>query len=413
MNGSSFIPFSKPSVTDAEVAAVERVIRSGWWTTGPETRAFEQEFADYIGVPHAIAVNSCTAALHVALVALGLARGQLAFVPTTTFAATAEVVLYADAVPVLLDVEPDSANMDPLQLKEALSVLSAENPDGRLVSSGLARGTVRCLKGVLGAEPAAVLPVHFAGQACDMGAIMKSAEGAGLSVVEDAAHATETTFLGAKTGSFGDAGAFSFYATKNLSTGEGGMITTSSQELADRMRILSLHGISRDAWKRYTAEGDWYYEITEQGYKYNMTDIAAALGRVQLRRIDEMSCRRAEIAARYDELLGSLEQVEIPAVDGRGTHARHLYPIRLGDGLDRGAFIEDLRARGIGTSVHFIPLHLHPLYRQRYGYEPGDFPVAEAIYRRSVSLPIYPDLTDDEVDRVCGAVRAVCEEKGS
>jgi dTDP-4-amino-4,6-dideoxygalactose transaminase len=411
MSDPAFIPFSRPSVTEAEVAAVERVIRSGWWTSGPEVKAFEEEFAAYIGVPHAVAVNSCTAGLHVAVDALGLSAGDLAFVPTMTFVATAEVVMYEGAVPVLLDVDPATANLDASQLAAVASALTAENRDAALAASGVAPGTLRCLRERLDARPALAIPVHYAGQACDMDAVASAAAVADLAIVEDSAHGTESWFAGRKTGTFGDAAAFSFYATKNLSTGEGGMVTTSSAELADRMRILTLHGISRDAWKRYTAEGDWYYEVVAQGYKYNLTDIAAALGRVQLTRLEEMSARRAVIAARYDEAFSAIEAVEVPFVDERAVHARHLYPIRLTGGLDidRSAFIEELRAKGIGTSVHFIPLHLHPLYRDRYGYRDGDFPVAEKIFESSISLPIYPDMTDAEVERVCDAVRDVCK----
>lgn len=401
-----FIPFSRPSVTSSEIAAVERVIRSGWWTTGPEARAFEEEFAAYIGAPHAVAVNSCTAALHVALAALGVGAGDLAFVPTMTFAATGEVVQYLGATPVLFDVDPQTGNLDTAQLSAALDALSAENPQAALAASGLAPGTRRALEGLVGSRAAAVLPVHYAGQACDMDVICDLAERAGVSVLEDAAHAVETTHRGRKVGTFGSASAFSFYATKNLSTGEGGMVTTSDGDLADHMRRLSLHGISRDAWKRYTAEGSWYYEIIEPGYKYNLTDIAAALGRVQLARVPEMSERRRAIAARYDEVFSAVEGLEVPGDQGLGVHARHLYPLRVTGPLDieRGRVIDELRERGIGTSVHFIPLHLHPLYRERFGYAQGDFPVAEGLYDVTVSLPIYPDLSDDEVERVCAAV---------
>ena len=416
MTTESFVPFSRPSVTAAETEAVEATIRSGWWTTGPRAREFEEAFADYVGASHAVAVNSCTAGLHVALGALGVGPGDLTVTSAMTFVASAEVSLYVGAVPLLLDVDPVTLNVDAGQLEVLGRVLSNESRDAalaealsaRLVPPGVAKG-IRSAGA--GAALKAIVPVHYAGQACDMDRIASVARDLGCAVVEDAAHAVETTYGDRKIGSISEATAFSFYATKNLATGEGGMVTTMNGELADHMRRLTLHGISGDAWSRYTAEGTWRYDVIEPGFKYNMTDIAASLGLAQLARIAEMGARRAEIVARYGERFDQLPQVETPRVVVDGVHAWHLYPLRLHLGtldIGRDAFIEELRAAGIGTSVHFIPLHLHPYYRDRFRFEPGDYPVAAREYLRLVSLPLYPDLSDDEVERVCDAVEGVC-----
>lgn len=409
--GDSFIPFSRPSVTEAEIVGVERVVRSGWWTTGPEVRAFEEEFARYIGASCAVAVNSCTAGLHVALQACGIKPQAPVFLPAMTFAATSEVALYLDAAPVFLDSEPDTGNLDAFQFEAVIDALASDSRGGALRSDALCEGTRKMLRTANLDLPGAVMPVHFAGQACRMNLLEPAAASVGMSLIEDAAHAVETTFGDRKVGTFGAASAFSFYATKNLSTGEGGMVTTDDEDLAQRMRRLTLHGISRDAWKRYTAQGSWQYEVVEMGFKYNMTDIAAALGRAQLARVEAMATRRRQIAAIYDERLGRIEQVSLPTDLQMGRHAWHLYVIRLNLSqltLDRAEFIERLRDLGIGASVHFIPLHRHPLYRDRFGLKPDDFPIAESIFQRSVSLPIYPDLSDEEVGRVCDAVERIC-----
>lgn len=416
MSGAPFIPFSRPDIQEGDIQAVAEVIRSGWWTTGPVAREFESEFAAYARARHAVSLNSCTAALHVALEAVGVSDRDVVVTTTNTFAATGEVILYRDAVPVLVDIDFSTMNLDAAQLAACAEVVSHHDDTAEAlrtaVSEGrLAPGTARVLSATSG-RIKAVIPVHFAGQACEMDSIIATAQSMGAAVVEDAAHAVETTYGQRKVGSIGDVTAFSFYATKNLSTGEGGMATTDSDELAERMRRLSLHGISRDAWNRYTQHGSWYYEIVEQGYKYNLTDVAAALGRSQFARIEELSVRRREIVKRYMEGLADVPGIVLPADSGRGVHAWHLFVLRLDPertAIDRGAFIEALRESGIGTSVHFIPLHLHPLYRERFGYEPGDFPVAEASYANSVSLPLYPSMSDSEVGRVVEAVRTVCE----
>ena len=370
-----FLPFHTPDIGDNEISAVAEVLRSGWLTTGPKVHAFEHAFARYIGASHAVAVNSCTAALHLALDAIGLREGDEVLVPTMTFAATAEVVLYFRARPVLVDCEPDTLNVDPAGLERALS------PRTR-----------------------AIIPVHFAGHACDMAPILEIARTHQLKVIEDAAHALPAAYNGQTVGTFGDLACFSFYATKTLCTGEGGMVITANLEYAENVRAMSLHGISKQAWNRYSAEGSWYYEILRPGFKYNMTDMAAALGLVQLGKCDRMREARKRIAEIYDEGLGNLDEVVTPTVRDNVEHAWHLYPIRLSlDRLriSRDEFITMMREQNIGTSVHFIPLHLHPFYRDAYRYRRQDFPNASNAYERLVSLPIYPAMIEsDAVDVV-------------
>lgn len=386
MNEPDYLPFHRPDLGDEEIAAVVACMRSGWLTTGPECQAFEAEFAAAVGSRYSVAVSSCTAALHLALEALGVGPGDAVLVPTLTFTATAEVVQYLGARPVLVDVDPVTLNLD---LNDA---------ERRLVEC---RGHVQ-----------AVIPVHFGGLACDMDGVRDFSHAHGLAAVEDAAHALPGSWRGRPLGSLGDAGAFSFYATKNITTGEGGMLTTDNEALARRARCMSLHGISRDAWKRYSQTGTWKYEVVAAGYKYNLTDMAAALGRVQLRRCHAMRDRRAQIAREYTRAFEDLPAVQTPAPERpHCLHAWHLYPLRLRLDrfrIDRSAFIEELRAMGIGSSVHFIPLHLHPHYRESFGYRPEDFPVASRIYPELVSLPLYSAMTDGEVERVCEAVATLC-----
>jgi dTDP-4-amino-4,6-dideoxygalactose transaminase len=373
-----FLPFHTPDIGDEEIAAVTEALRSGWLTTGPKVHAFESAFASYIGAPCAVAVNSCTAALHLALEAIGLAEGDEVLVPTMTFAATAEVVTYFRAQPVLVDCELDTLNLDPSSLERAIT------PRSR-----------------------AVIPVHYAGHVCDMDRILPIARHHRLKVIEDAAHALPARYKGQMAGTFGDLACFSFYATKTLCTGEGGMVTTANPEYAERVRMMSLHGISKDAWKRYSAEGSWYYEISSPGFKYNMTDIAAALGLVQLGKCDRMLESRRRIAEIYDQAFRGMRGIVTPEVRAEADHAWHLYPIRLGLEqlrIGRSEFIAMMRERNIGTSVHFIPLHLHPYYRDTYRYRPEDFPNASGSYERLVSLPIFPAMTDRDAGEVVSAV---------
>jgi dTDP-4-amino-4,6-dideoxygalactose transaminase len=393
-----FIPFHRASIGARERAAVLEVLDSGWLTTGERTRAFEQQFAAFVGATHAVALNSATAALHLAFEGLGVGDGSEVVVPTYTFAASAETVLYGRARPVLVDIVEGSLNADPAAVEAAIT-----------------------------SRTAAVEIVHIAGLPADRRAAPP--------VVEDAAHAFPSPIraLGGRlAGTIGRAGAFSFYATKTITTGEGGMLVTDDPALADRARTMRLHGISRDAWNRYTRSGSWYYEIEAAGFKDNPTDIASALGLVQLDRARELRTARAAIAARYLDALDDLDaagRLQLPDPGLPDEHAWHLFIVRLGGetvadvdltlpgvaGLPpdlrplaarRARAIEALMAAGVGASVHFIPLHLHPLYRSM-GYGPGDFPRAERAYAGAISLPIWPGMTEDQVDRVVAAVRAI------
>jgi len=342
------IPFSRPWVADEDLARVVEVLRSGWWTTGPMVREFEEQFAEYVGTSYAVAVNSCTAALHVALVAAGVGRGDLVLTSTWTFAATAEVVAYLGAIPVLLDVDPRSLNIDAAQIEVLCDCLADDQPQSALrhavTSGGLPPGVTRALpEDATIKHVKAIIPVHYAGWLCDMRRIMTISARYGIPVIEDAAHAVETTDGTRHAGTFGCVGAFSFYATKNLSTGEGGMAITDDPAMAGRMRSLSLHGISRDAWKRYTAAGTWRYDILEPGFKYNMTDVAAALGVGQLARIDELHTRRSAVVERYNRSLEGVDAVITPTAPDVGTHAWHLYVLRVKSGTgseNRDALVE-------------------------------------------------------------------------
>lgn len=373
----TFLPFALPDTGEAEVDAVSEVIRSGWLTTGTKVRAFEAAFAEVVGAKHALAVSSCTAAMHLALEAIGIKAGDRVLTTPYTFAATAEVIRYLGAHPVFVDVRPDDLNLDIDRVAEALK-----------------RDPI-----------AAIMPVHIAGEPCDLASLREVA--GDIPIIEDAAHALPTRANGQMIGSLSTFTCFSFYATKTLSTGEGGMLVTDDDAAADRCRVMSLHGISRDAWKRYTAEGSWAYEIIAPGFKYNLTDIAAALGLVQLDKLDAMWRRRREIAGRYDQAFSKLSVLQLPARDARNQHAWHLYMLRVDNARIRGgrdAFANRLRERNIGISVHFIPLHHHPYYRETYGYRPEDFPVATREFSREVSLPIYSKMSDRDVDDVIEAV---------
>lgn len=392
------VPFFRPSVGEAEISAVTEVLRSGWLTTGGTTRSFEESFAQFVGARHAVALNSCTAALHLALEAIGLQRGELVLVPTLTFAATAEVVRYFDATPVLIDVDPVTCCMDPDAVEQALQCIERSQPTSGLVPPF---GRVR-----------AIIPVHYGGQMADVARLRAIAWRHGIALIEDAAHTLPAAFRESEAhpwqwvGSTGDVTCFSFYANKCITTGEGGMATTNDDALAARMRTMSLHGLSRDAWRRFQSGGSWYYEIIAPGYKYNLTDIAAALGLVQLSRARDLWRERAAIAAAYSAALADIPGIEIPLELPDRQHAWHLYAIRLRNRTraDRDDFIRQLGEAGIGCSVHWMPLHLHPYYRETYGYTPGLFPVAEREWERMVSLPIFPGMRDEEVERVTAAV---------
>ncbi len=380
---AAFLPFHTPVIGKEEIAAVVEVLRSGWLTTGAKTKQFENEFARFVGAPYGVAVNSATAALHLALEAAGVREGDEVIVPAMTFTATAEVVCYLRARPVLVDCERDTLNLDVNRLESALT------PKTR-----------------------AIIPVHFAGQPCDMDRIMDFARAHRLTVIEDAAHALPAFYRKRMVGSIGDITCFSFYATKTITTGEGGMATTDNPQWAERMRVLSLHGINHDAWNRYSAEGSWYYEVASAGYKYNLTDVAATLGIEQLKKCQAFYQARQRISAMYHAAFAELPEIAGPVCRPDVQHAWHLYVIQLELErlkINRRHFIEELKGENIGASVHFIPLHFHPYYRDTFGYRPEDFPTASAVYERIISLPIYPGMTDRDVGDVIQAVTRVVE----
>ena len=375
-----WVPFHQPSIGEEEIEAVVETLRSGWLTTGPRVKQFERQFADFVGAEHAVAVNSCTAALHLALEAAGVRAGDEVIIPTITFAATGEVVTYLNARPVLVDCDADTLTIDPTEVERAVTPRTK-----------------------------AIIPVHFGGQPCEMDALCDIAKRHGLVVIEDAAHALPAGFAGRRVGTIGDLTCFSFYATKTITTGEGGMITTARDDYAARMRMMSLHGLSRDAWTRYAAEGSWRYDIVAAGYKYNLTDIAAALGLVQLKRCNDLWAARSRIAAVYDAAFGGMPEIRIPVQRPRRQHAWHLYVIQLELErlrITRDDFVQALRARNIGCSVHFIPLHLHSYYDAQ-GWSADMFPRATAAFERIVSLPLSPSMSDQAIGRVIDAVTDV------
>lgn len=378
----NFLPFAPPFISGEEIEEVSDTLSSDWITTGPKTRLFESRFAEFLGVAEALAVNSCTAGLHLALVVLGVGPGDEVITTPMTFCATVNVIEHVGARPVLVDVEPDTLNISPDLLERALTPKT------------------KC-----------IMPVHYAGHPCEMDAITGVARSHSLFIVEDAAHALPAKYKDRMIGSAGNLTAFSFYATKNLTTAEGGMLT-GDPDLLEKTRMLSLHGMSRDAWKRYGKEGSWYYEVVYPGFKYNMTDIQASLGLHQLKKLPGFQERRKQIAARYDEAFTRYPYFEIPGRRPHVEHAWHLYVLRLNLEtlrIDRNRFIDELHARNIGTSVHFIPIHLHPYYRDKYGYRPEDFPVTYSNYLRMISLPIYPRMSDRDVEDVIEAVLDVAE----
>jgi dTDP-4-amino-4,6-dideoxygalactose transaminase len=384
-----FLPFALPELGQEEIDEVVDTMKSGWLTTGPKTARFEKEFAEYTGARFALAVNSGTGGLHLALEAIGVGPGDLVITTPYTFTASAEVVRYLGADPVFVDINPRTFNLDSEKLETLLS-----SKGGRDLSA-----------------VKAIIPVHFGGLACAMEPILQLARQYGLKVIEDAAHALPCRSNGQMIGTVGDATVFSFYATKPLATGEGGMITTQSEKLANRIKVMRLHGINQDVWERYTStKPKWYYEVVAPGFKYNMTDIMASIGIHQLRKVDRFQQRRDWIAQQYTQAFSDLP-IRTPKVAGpQDKHAWHLYVIQLELEelrITRDEFIEKMAQNGIGTSVHFIPLHIQPYWRDRYGFKPEDYPVALDCYQRAVSLPIYSKMTDNDVDRVIGAVREI------
>ncbi len=368
-------------------------LRSGWITTGPKAKRFETEFAAYVGARNALAVAHCTGALHLALWALGLGAGDEVITTPFTFTATAEVMGYLGVRPVFVDVDPGTFNINPARVEEALE--SGQHKHVR-----------------------AILPVHFAGHPCDMDRLLSIARQYNLKIVEDAAHAAGAArHLDGRgmtrIGTIGDLTCFSFYATKNFTSAEGGMITTADDALAEKIAVASLHGMNKDAWKRYDKSGSWYYEIHDLGFKYNLSDVHAAIGLAQLRRADDFLRRRTEIATRYNQAFRNCEVLQTPYAEAGIDHAWHLYVLRLKPDLmriGRNQFVETLRDRGVGTSVHCIPLHTMHYYQRAYGYRNGDFPVAEDIYNRCFSLPIYASMTDDDIHYVIETVLSIAKE---
>jgi dTDP-4-amino-4,6-dideoxygalactose transaminase len=377
----TYLPVALPWIGEREKQLVMETLDSGWITTGPRSHELARRVADLVGARYGLAVNSCTGALHLALAALGVARGDAVITATYTFAASVNVIEHVGATPVLVDVEPDTLCMDPRAVALAIT------PRTR-----------------------AIMPIHYGGHPCDMDALLALAARHGVPLVEDAAHAIGARWGDRPVGSIGTVTAFSFYAIKNLTTGEGGALTTDDEALFERMQLLSLHGMSRDAWKRYTAAGSWYYEVVAPGFKYNLSDILAAVGLGQLERFAEFQARRVQLVALYERELADVAELRRPTARPGVTHAWHLYPIGLElERLtcDRAKFIEELRAENIGTTVNFIPIHFHPHFRDTLGYAEGRFPVAEDAYRRAITLPLFPRMTDGDALDVCAAVRKV------
>ena len=383
------VPFFRPQIGSREIDEVTSTLKSGWLTTGPKVIQFEKQFAAAVGATNAVAVNSCTAALHLAVEAMSLQRGQAVLVPTMTFAATAEVVRYHEAIPVLVDCDPVTTNMD---LDDTVR---------------------RTHLPVVG-----ILPVHVGGLMMDIEGLKSFAERHGLWLVEDAAHAFPAAWRKDPTQPWQRCGqntsavtCFSFYANKTITTGEGGMAVTNDDVLARRLRMMSLHGLSHDAWNRYSAKGSWDYQILAPGYKYNLTDIAASIGLCQLARAEEMRQERESIAMRYLEAFQDVTEIEMPPVDENRIHSWHLFPIRLRlDHLSicRDSFMKKLQQAGVGCSVHWRPLHLHPYYREKFGWEPQDFPIATSVWKRLISLPIFPGMQDFELQHVIDSVKSIC-----
>lgn len=382
---TDFIPFSKPSTGVEEENAAVRVIRSGWLTSGIEVKEFEREFAAFVGAKHALAVNSATAGLHLALEAMDIQRGDLVATTSYTFTATSEVIRYLGADPVFVDIEKESWNIDPDKLEEVINKH---------------KGKVK-----------AIMPVHIGGQHCRMNEICAIAEKYDLKILEDAAHSFPVDTDRGYSGTIGDAGVYSFYANKTITTGEGGMVVTDDDELARRISIMRLHGIDRDVWNRYTSsEGSWRYAVVAAGFKYNMTDIAAAIGREQLKKANLFCSERKEISKMYSESLKSLDFIKTPPPSA--YHSWHLYIIRILEeklSISRDRFIEELIKEGVGTSVHYIPLHSMPYYKKLYSFQEEDFPETWKKYNESISIPIFPGMTEKQINKVINSIKKIGE----
>ena len=379
-----FLPYCRPYFDDEELNRVADVLKSGWWTKGSVTREFEKVFAEYVGAKYAVAVNSCTAAMHIALVAKGIGEGDEVISTPMTFCSTINTIVHTGAKPVLVDIDSKTGLIDIDKIEAAITE-----------------------------KTKAIVPVHYAGQSCDMDKINAIAEKYGLFVLEDCAHALSTEYKGRKIGSMGNACAYSFYVTKNISTAEGGMLTTDDEELYEKASVLSLHGMSKNAWSRYGTKGDWKYEVCDPGFKYNLTDIAAALGIAQMNKLDEMQAIRTEYAEMYNKAFDEIDGITYLKDNGLGKNSAHLYVIQIDKdkfNIDRDAFIELLKDYNIGTSVHFIPICMHPYYINNFGYKKGDFPATEKMFEGIISLPLYPSMSREDVMYVIEAVREIARE---
>ncbi len=379
-----FLPYCRPYFDDDELNRVADVLKSGWWTKGSVTREFEKVFAEYVGAKYAVAVNSCTAAMHIALVAKGIGEGDEVISTPMTFCSTINTIVHTGAKPVLVDIDSKTGLIDVDKIEAAITE-----------------------------KTKAIVPVHYAGQSCDMDKINAIAEKYGLFVLEDCAHALSTEYKGKKIGSMGNACAYSFYVTKNISTAEGGMLTTDDEELYEKASVLSLHGMSKNAWSRYGTKGDWKYEVCDPGFKYNLTDIAAALGIAQMNKLDEMQDIRTEYAEIYNKAFDKIDGITYLKDNGLGKNSAHLYVIQIDKNkfdIDRDTFIELLKEYNIGTSVHFIPICMHPYYINNFGYKKGDFPETEKMFEGIISLPLYPSMTREDVMYVIEAVREIARE---
>ena len=375
------LPFHQASIGEEEVKEIIQTLNSGWLTTGQKTRFFEKSFADYIGCKHAIGLNSCTAGLHLSLVVSGISSGDEVITSPITFPATTNVIVHQNAKPVFVDVESETLNMNCSEIESKINNSTK-----------------------------AILPVHFAGHPCDMDTITSLAQKHNLSVVEDAAHALESKYHGEKIGAIGDFTAFSFYATKNITTGEGGMLTTNDDDYADKLRILSLHGISKNAWKRYGKDGFQHWELLMPGYKYNMFDIQASLGIHQIKKVESFLNRRVQIVKKYNDAFEKTEEIQLLKVESNIKHAHHLYVIVIKTEnlrVSRDEVLTEIQKRGIGVAVHFRSLHLQPFFKQHFNYKKGMFPQAEYLSDRVISLPLYPKMTDEDVSRVIETVLSV------
>lgn len=379
-----FLPYCRPYFDDEELNRVADVLKSGWWTKGSVTREFEKVFAEYVGAKYAVALNSCTAAMHIALVAKGIGEGDEVISTPMTFCSTINTIVHTGAKPVLVDIDSKTGLIDVDKIEAAITE-----------------------------KTKAIVPVHYAGQSCDMDKINAIAEKYGLFVLEDCAHALSTEYKGRKIGSMGNACAYSFYVTKNISTAEGGMLTTDDEELYEKASVLSLHGMSKNAWSRYGTKGDWKYEVCDPGFKYNLTDIAAALGIAQMNKLDEMQAIRTEYAEMYNKAFDEIDGITYLKDNGLGKNSAHLYVIQIDKdkfNIDRDAFIELLKDYNIGTSVHFIPICMHPYYINNFGYKKGDFPATEKMFEGIISLPLYPSMSREDVMYVIEAVREIARE---